>query len=351
MAEIKLLALDLDGTLLNGEKQISPRTRAALDRVRQQGVLVVPVTGRPSQGIPQAVLDLPGLRYAVSSNGATIRDLATGQVLLEKLLPAATCLEVLDRCAQVPMLREVFRAGVGYLSQGDYETLRARYAGTSMLQYHLDTRQVLPGTVAEFLQADPRPVEELFFLTGSPQEKAALRDLLTGIQGIGFADPFPNDLEVIAGDIDKGEALRFLLRHLGLEASQVLAMGDGGERLAPPPGRRHWRGHGQRHRGGEGRGGLRHHLLRRGRGGGGPGEVRAVTEPCPILGGRELSSCGAARGGLSSAFVLRGGGGCAPAGWGPSGCTYPTGGRGSYGASGRSAPGAPPTPAGEPDFL
>ena len=119
MAEIKLLALDLDGTLLNGEKQISPRTRAALDRVRQQGVLVVPVTGRPSQGIPQAVLDLPGLRYAVSSNGATIRDLATGQVLLEKLLPAATCLEVLDRCAQVPMLREVFRAGVGYLSRGD----------------------------------------------------------------------------------------------------------------------------------------------------------------------------------------------------------------------------------------
>ena len=166
----------------------------------------------------------------LTPDGEATRAMAV-TVLLEKLLPAATCLEVLDRCAQVPMLREVFRAGVGYLSQGDYETLRARYAGTSMLQYHLDTRQVLPGTVAEFLQADPRPVEELFFLTGSPQEKAALRDLLTGIQGIGFADPFPNDLEVIAGDIDKGEALRFLLRHLGLEASQVLAMGDGGSDL------------------------------------------------------------------------------------------------------------------------
>ena len=63
------------------------------------------------------------------------------------------------------------------------------------------------------------------------QVEGALRDLLTGIQGIGFADPFPNDREVIAGDIDKGEALRFLLRHLGLEASQVLAMGDGGSDL------------------------------------------------------------------------------------------------------------------------
>ena len=204
MAEIKLLALDLDGTLLNGEKQISPRTRAALDRVRQQGVLVVPVTGRPSQGIPQAVLDLPGLRYAVSSNGATIRDLATGQVLLEKLLPAATCLEVLDRCAQVPMLREVFRAGVGYLSRGDYETLRARYAGTSMLQYHLDTRQVLPGTVAEFLQADPRPVEELFFLTGSPQERPPCGTCSPASRGSALPTPSPTTWRSSPGTSTRG---------------------------------------------------------------------------------------------------------------------------------------------------
>ena len=73
-----------------------------------------------------------------------------------------------------------------------------------------DTRQVVPGTVADFLRADPRPVEELFFLTGSTGEKAALRDLLSDIDGIGFADPFPNDLEVIAQGIDKGEALGFL---------------------------------------------------------------------------------------------------------------------------------------------
>ena len=219
MSEIKLLALDLDGTLLNGEKQITPRTRAALDRARAQGVLLVPVTGRPAQGIPPVVRALPGLRYVVSSNGATIRDLAEGKVLLEKHLSAALCLEVLDRCAQVPMIREVFRAGVGYLSREDYEILRARYAGTSMLQYHLDTRQVVPGTVADFL------------LTGSTGEKAALRDLLSDIDGIGFADPFPNDLEVIAQGIDKGEALGFLLGHLGIPAAQVLAMGDGGSDL------------------------------------------------------------------------------------------------------------------------
>ena len=228
---IKLLALDLDGTLLNEKKEITPRTWEALARARKQGVLVVPVTGRPAQGLPQVVRTMPGLRYVVSSNGATIRDIVTGETLLEKHLSADTCLLVLDKCAHVPMIRQAFRNGVGYLSQADYNTLRDRYAGTSMLQYHLDTRQVVPGTLAEFLAADRQPVEELFFLTDSPQEKAALRTLLTGLPGIGFADPFPNDLEVLAGDIDKGEGLRYLLKRLDLSSDQVLALGDGGSDL------------------------------------------------------------------------------------------------------------------------
>ena len=196
--KIRLLALDLDGTLLNGAKQITPRTQAALERARQQGVLMVPVTGRPAQGLPPAVLSLPGLRYAVTSNGATIRDLVEQRVLLEKHLAPALCLQVLARCAHIPMIRQVFRAGVGYLSRPDYETLRARYAGTAMLQYHLDTRQVLPGTVEEFLAADARPVEELFFLTDSPQTK---------------------------------QALRYLLDRLDIAPEEVLAMGDGGSDL------------------------------------------------------------------------------------------------------------------------
>ena len=57
--KIKLIALDLDATLLDSQKKISPRNLAALERARQMGILVVPVTGRPAQGLPQAVLDLP----------------------------------------------------------------------------------------------------------------------------------------------------------------------------------------------------------------------------------------------------------------------------------------------------
>ena len=228
---IRLVALDLDGTLLNSEKLISERNLQALEELRARGILMVPVTGRPAQGIPQPVLELPGLRYAVTSNGATIRDLVTGETLLEKHLDAGRCLAVLEASRDFPMVREAFRAGVGYLSQADYDILCARYAGTPMLPYLQSTRQVLPGSVEDFLRQDGRPVEELFFLTDSVETKSRLRKTLSALPGIGFADPFPNDLEVIAGDIDKGTALVFLLDKLGIPREECLAMGDGGSDL------------------------------------------------------------------------------------------------------------------------
>lgn len=226
---VKLIAIDLDGTLLDSRKQVSRRNLDALERARQQGVLIVPVTGRPAQGLPQAVLDLPGLRYAVTSNGATIRDLEADRFLLEQHLTPALCREILALCAEVPMIREVFREGVGYLTQADWDTLMDRHRGNSaMLEYVLGTRRVLPGSLEDFLREDDRPVEELFFLTESPEEKTALRQRLSALPDVSFADPFPNDLEVLAGGIDKGRGLLHLLEHLGIDPAQTLALGDGG---------------------------------------------------------------------------------------------------------------------------
>ena len=227
---IRLIALDLDGTLLTTGKTISPADRAAVEAAIERGVLVVPVTGRPAQGVPQEVLDLPGVRYVVSSNGATIRDIVTGETLLETHLEAEAALEVLAASGHFTMIREAFRAGVGYLSKADYDTLCARYEG-AMLAYLLDTRQVLPGTVEDFLREDPRPIEELFFLTDSEETKLDLQNTLSALPGIGFADPFPPDLEVMAGGIDKGEGLRFLLDRLGIAPAETMAVGDGGSDL------------------------------------------------------------------------------------------------------------------------
>lgn len=230
-SKIKLIGLDLDGTLLNREKEITPRTRRALLAAQTAGVLIVPITGRPGGGLPPAVRELPGLRYTVTSNGATIRDLWERRTLLERHLSPRLCLEVLERVARFEMIREAFREGVGYMEQGDYDALCARYAGSAMLPYFQSTRQALPRTLDGFLREDGRSVEELFFLTDSPQTKEQVQRALSGLPEIGFADPFPNDLEVIAGGIDKGKALRYLTKQLELHPEETMAIGDGGSDL------------------------------------------------------------------------------------------------------------------------
>lgn len=228
---IQLVAIDLDGTLLNRQKQITPRNLRALEEVRKRGVLIVPVTGRPWAGVPREVMDLPGLRYTVTSNGATIRDHVENRVLREHHLDMELSLDILARTAHFDMVREVCRDGIGYLEQGDFDILRARYEGTAMLDYLLATRQVVPGTLPDFIRSAGMPVEELYFLTNSREAKVELRSFLTGIPGIGFANPFPNDLEVMSSGIDKGVGLDWLTDYLHIPLEATMAIGDEGSDL------------------------------------------------------------------------------------------------------------------------
>ena len=69
MKDIRLVALDLDGTVFNDKKEITPRTLAAIRAACARGVAVLPATGRTASGIPAAFTSIPGVRYALTSNG------------------------------------------------------------------------------------------------------------------------------------------------------------------------------------------------------------------------------------------------------------------------------------------
>ena len=97
MAEIKVLALDLDGTLTNDQKIVTPRTRAALDAAIEKGVTLVLASGRPTAGITPLAKDL-GLDKKggciLSYNGGKIVDCTTGETLVETTLDPAVIPEL-----------------------------------------------------------------------------------------------------------------------------------------------------------------------------------------------------------------------------------------------------------------
>mgnify|MGYP000134501773 FL=1 len=91
---VRLAALDLDGTLLNRNNEVTLATRQAIARAVEHGVVVVPATGRPLASLPPVVAKLPGIRYAITSNGAAVWDLGDDPWVLctaaMPTLPSAT---------------------------------------------------------------------------------------------------------------------------------------------------------------------------------------------------------------------------------------------------------------------
>ena len=77
MKTIKLIALDLDGTLLNMEKKVPHGNYEALKQCEAAGIQIVPATGRGVGGILPMIRELPGANYAITTNGAVIADLKT----------------------------------------------------------------------------------------------------------------------------------------------------------------------------------------------------------------------------------------------------------------------------------
>ena len=81
----KAVILDLDGTLLTSEKVLTENTKRVLSEAISQGVVVLPATGRPLSGIPQEILEFPGVRYALTANGARVIDMQENRIIYENL--------------------------------------------------------------------------------------------------------------------------------------------------------------------------------------------------------------------------------------------------------------------------
>ena len=93
--QIRCIALDLDQTTLDERGILSSANRQALEHAIAQGVQVVIASGRPYGSLPKAVLDIPGISYAITSNGAAVHAVPSGKRLHGYLLPAVSVQQIL----------------------------------------------------------------------------------------------------------------------------------------------------------------------------------------------------------------------------------------------------------------
>ncbi|MBQ3404981.1 MAG: HAD family phosphatase [Oscillospiraceae bacterium] len=224
-AETRLLALDLDGTLLTDEKQLTPRGAESVHRAVESGITVALVTGRPLSGIPEPVMALPGIRYVITSNGAITTDLQSGKKLRTACIDRAAAREI----ARIPMERDLvhsaFIDGAGYCEPHYFELQWQFFAGKPQESYIRASRRRTDDLIS-LMDGSEAGVENIWFITRSRSERNELAEMINSRWDVKTVLTTPTDVEVGDPGADKGLALRELSESLGIDRNGIVAIGD-----------------------------------------------------------------------------------------------------------------------------
>lgn len=226
MNQICLIALDLDGTLLDSEKHLSEENRRALEQCARLGIHIVPATGRAVDGIPGILRDLPGVRYAITTNGGAVMDLKTNTPLNRCVLTSEQALKVMDIARGYHVMYDPYVNGRG-ITQPDFFEHMEEYGLRPVLQEMVRaTRDVVPD-IYQYMEETKSSAEKVNIFLADPSEKEVLREALSVVPGLAISSSMYNNLEINARDATKGNALLWLADYLSVPVASTMAFGDG----------------------------------------------------------------------------------------------------------------------------
>lgn len=225
----RLLFLDLDGTLLNDAKQITPGNREALERTLARGHGVIITTGRPLKSALEQSrrlgLDKPGC-YVIAYNGAMVYDWAKQDTVFARALTIPSVIRVFEKANELGQHIQTYDSlDVLVEPRGDDEAVR-RYCKMVSMTYRVI------GDVHTDLAEDP-----VKCLAINYQDKSGLLALQAWIreemgQELDCFFSCEQFLEVVPKGMNKGEAVKMLCARLGVAIENAVAAGDAANDLA-----------------------------------------------------------------------------------------------------------------------
>lgn len=224
---IRMIGVDLDGTLLNSEKQLTAYTREVLKKAIEQEVAVVVATGRPFSGVPDELKHFPGMRYALTANGARILDMQKQKVVYENLLSGEIAEKVIDILKRHHAIHEFFVDGVGYMNEDGLKNVYAYFEDPHMAEYLQSTR-ITVKDVKEKLQTMKCEVDKLQGIFRNQKDKQEALEELNTLSGIVVTAAMDNNLAINKEGTNKGLGLLQLGKSLGISREEIMACGDGG---------------------------------------------------------------------------------------------------------------------------
>ena len=225
MTEYKIVASDLDGTLLNDQSKVSPENLTAISGLLKKGVQFVPSSGRTLAEIPAEILNISDIRYIIHSNGAVVLDRKTGSRILT-CIPNAIVREILDTLAPYDS-HLTLRHNGKCLVDNRYQTPED-YEHYNVIEAHQDCvlnyGEYLDDLLAYSKNVDNVEVVSVFF--HNYEDKITCKKLLEQNNRLRVVEACEYNLEIVHIDAGKGNALYQLADMLGVDRKATISLGD-----------------------------------------------------------------------------------------------------------------------------
>lgn len=224
---IKLIGIDIDGTLLNSKKELTTATVDALQAASDRGIQVAISTGRMLSECTALLKRLPMVRYIVTCTGAQVIDLRTGETLFRQALTAEELRRFYSILRPFDMMIQVF-SDVDGLIHNRWKDLDEgeRFCSPALIDNFRRTHMA-EDDLDQYIADYTGLTNKIHMFFGSTAERDAAWDLVRD-EPYEIMDTMPSDLEIMPLGVDKGRGIHALAEHLGVTADETMAIGDGG---------------------------------------------------------------------------------------------------------------------------
>lgn len=227
---IKAIAVDVDGTLTNDDKEIAPRTREVLIDAQRAGIRVIIASGRPSQGVKRLAEQLELAQHGgliASYNGGHVKDVKTGEILYEHALPKDIIKPLLDHVRQFDVIPWFTRDGYLYVEHAFVDDIYIRGKACNIIKHECEVCDLLVCEVRSLENLADIPQCKLLTAGTDTYMAEHWKELAAPFEGV-LDSTFTSDFfyEFMPKGVNKGSALANVLPTLGIDASETVTFGD-----------------------------------------------------------------------------------------------------------------------------
>lgn len=223
---IKLIASDLDNTALNNGI-LSEANKEAIERAGKLGIGFVAVTGRGLGAIPRDFFDIESFNYAVTSNGASITNVRTGERLKHFTVSPEDTTTLMAIARELGAQVEIFIEGKAYVNPDYYEDPVSFGMPESIKDYIIWSRHPVDD-IWKFIEDNAGEIENFAFVARDGEmHENIVKEVLEKCPDNFMVDSECQWVEIMNMNCDKGRSLKALTDYLGIDLADVAAFGDG----------------------------------------------------------------------------------------------------------------------------